>query len=118
MILLKDDRFRVVLSNQKVAEFFQQDMESLIGKTDFELLPQAAAAECRRSDQEVLRKNETLVFYEAIGESRYEAVKFPVPIGNDKIGVGSYIRDITQEKQREEQIRSLRSGIASLPDAC
>ena len=106
MVFLKDSEFRHLLANQALCRFYGKAENKIIGKTDFDLMGKSAAAKCRRSDKQALAENKINVSEETVGGRTFETRKFPVKLIDGRIGVGSYIRDISDRKRTEEQIRA------------
>ncbi|MFA5180575.1 MAG: PAS domain S-box protein [Syntrophales bacterium] len=121
MVFLKDELFRNIVVNQSMRAFFGRPEEEIIGKSDFELMPQMAAEKCRQTDLEALSSPSIVISEETVGDQVYETLKFPVALGNNRIGVGGFIRDITVRKRAEEELsesrRKLEDIIEFLPDA-
>lgn len=105
MAYLKDNHFRYVMVNQANQKFFNRTEEEILDKTDFDLMPLESAQNCRESDEEALKNQKILVTEEIIGKKIYETLKFPVNIGNEKMGVGAFIRDITDKKKAEKALK-------------
>ena len=111
---LKDDKFRFLIVNKACAEYFNKREEEVIGKTDFDLLPESVAENCRKTDVEALKSDNVITTEEAIGERVFETRKYRVRIGNDKFGIGAYIRDITEQKMAEEELNRHREQLMGL----
>jgi len=105
MVYLKDEQFRNIVVNKSMAAFFGKPEGELIGKSDFELMPQIAAKKCRQTDLEALSNKSTFISEEIIGDHWYETLKFPVELGRNRVGVGGFIRDITDSKKAEEALK-------------
>lgn len=103
MVFLKDERLRNIVINQSLASFFGKSEEHVVGKSDFELMPQAAAEKCRETDLAALEKMSLVTSEEIVGDQVYETLKFPVDLGNNRKGVGGFIRNITDRKRAEEE---------------
>ncbi len=103
MVFLKDEDLRYTMINPNLAEFFGKECEDVVGLTDFDLMPEEAAINCRKSDLETLETNRTVVNEEKVGERFFETIKFPVTLGQSTV-VGGYIRDITKRKNAEMEL--------------
>ena len=106
MACLKDNNFRYLLVNRANAEFFRKEESEIIGKTDFDLMPEEAARMCRNSDQKVFISDEVVVEEESVGRRIYETHKFKVPLKGGEYGIGCYIKDISNRKKNEEKIKA------------
>jgi two-component system, cell cycle sensor histidine kinase and response regulator CckA len=102
LVFLKDESFRHLFINQAYSVFLGKPQGAVIGCTDFDLMPKAAAEHCRAGDQKVLKEGGTVIAEETVGPNIYQTVKFPVPLPGGRIGVGGYIRDITEHKRAEQ----------------
>ena len=105
MAFLKDESFRHIIINSALCKFYGKTESEIIGKTDFDLMAEKAAAECRKTDEQTLRSNALLIAEEVVAGRYYETRKFPVELAEGKKGIGAYIRDITERKQTEAQLR-------------
>ena len=98
MAFLKDDELRYVIVNAANAAYFGRSVEETVGRTDADLMPSEAAARCRRSDMDVLESHSVVFSHEEVDGRIYETRKFPVVLADDRVGVGGYVRDITERK--------------------
>ncbi len=67
-------------------------------------MPEGLADNCHHTDQEVMDSGQTKINYEKVGNSIYETRKFPVQLINGMMGVGAFIRDITEARRAEEDL--------------
>ena len=104
MAFLKDDELRYVIINEANAAYFGRSVEETVGQTDADLMPTEAAARCRLTDLEALESHGIVLSHEEVDGSIYETRKFPVVLGDDRVGVGGYVRDVTERKLAEERL--------------
>jgi PAS domain S-box-containing protein len=108
---LKDDQLRYIMINTAGEEFFGRPQEQVCRHTDADLLPAKTAAELRASDQKALETGGMVVSNEHVGERIYETRKFPVELGDGHTGVGGYVRDVTEQRRADAEIRRLATDL-------
>jgi PAS domain S-box-containing protein len=106
---MKDEAGRYVYLNETMERVFAVKVEELIGKTDFEWLPETVAAEVQRNDRKVLETNQPLEIVEAIAAPDNAAeywlsLKFPVVDDSGAKFVGGVAFDITEKKRAEKAL--------------
>ncbi len=111
MVYVKDPAFRYTLINEAHRAFLGRPAEQVVGHTDFDLLPEAVARECRHSDQQALEQGTVIVAEERMDERIFEARKFPVTL-QDGIGIGAYLRDVTERVRAETALRESEAKFA------
>ena len=109
---MKDDQGRYIYINQSYKEHFDVAPDSWLGKSDFELFPQAMAELFWSNDQKVLQSNKGVTVEEITtadnGESCcWLSTKFPYIDTAGMQYVGGIAVDISERKAAEEQIESL-----------
>jgi PAS domain S-box-containing protein len=114
MVFVKDDLFRNLVLNESLAAFFGKPAQELIGKTDFELMPETTAKKCRQTDMEALKSGSIVTSEEIVGDQVYETRKFPVDLGNGKTGVGGFIHNITNRKLAQEALLKSEATLRSV----
>jgi PAS domain S-box-containing protein len=97
MVFLKDENLKYVIVNKENAAFFNKVESEILGKTDFELMPEEAAQRCQLTDKIALCSDTVIIHKEEIGDKVYESRKFKILLKNGSYGVGGYIRNITKE---------------------
>jgi len=105
-VFLKDENLRYVIVNRLLKVFLDRGEEEIIGKTDDDLLPRRHAEKARRADIKSLKSSSIVVTEEAIKDRIYEVRRFAVNLGQNKRGVGAFIRDITKRKKAEEEVKT------------
>ena len=114
MVFLKDAQFHNIVVNELLAAFFGRSVEDILGKTDFDLMPESAAQRCRQSDLDALASSSLIISEEAIGDQTFETLKFPVNLGSEGTGVGGYIRNVTERKKAVEALRQSEATLRSV----
>ena len=119
MVFLKDEKGRYSIVNKGYLEYLGKKEEDVIGKTGFEFRPLQIAEQCDQSDRETLKFNDIVVSEETVNDRTIETRKFPVRLGGNKIGIGGFMRDITENKlaakrllESEERYRDLFENAA------
>ncbi|MGV8081737.1 MAG: PAS domain S-box protein [Syntrophales bacterium] len=110
-VFLKDNHFQHIVANKALADFYGRTPEEIIGLSDFDLMPEEAAQNCRASDREAVTTGSVVSSEEAVGDRVFETTKFPVPLQNGKTGVGGFIRDVTERKRAVEERRELEEQL-------
>jgi len=104
IVYLKNDSFKYVIANNQTSNFYGVDLDKILGHTNNDFLPEEVAKQCLISDKEAVRKKGVSISIEEIASRYYEAIKFPVTMPNNKIGIGGVIRDITEQTLQKEKI--------------
>ncbi|MFZ3138414.1 MAG: PAS domain S-box protein [Thermodesulfovibrionales bacterium] len=105
IVFLKDEQLRNIIVNKALLESLGVGEDQVIGKTDFELLPESVAEGCRQTDMKALESGDVVITEEQNGDRIFETRKFRVKLRDNKFGVGGYLRDITERKKAEEVIK-------------
>ncbi|HNT26537.1 MAG TPA: response regulator [bacterium] len=120
IVTLKDAGGRYLMANRAQCAFLGKKEGDLLGRRDLDLLPEETALRYLRSDQEVLRTKKDMAYHEKVGDRVYEVRKFPVPLREGGLGVGAFVRDITDRERAEGELResTARSAaiLRSVPD--
>jgi diguanylate cyclase (GGDEF)-like protein/PAS domain S-box-containing protein/putative nucleotidyltransferase with HDIG domain len=106
-IILKDENFRYLVVNQAVAKEYGKEKNEIQGRSDFDFLDNVISGQFRSADKEALRENKIIRSEERIGEKIYETRKFPVPLHEERVGVGTFVRDITEDVNQRELLRKM-----------
>ena len=117
MILLKEpsgDGFRYVLVNAAGERLIGRDRSEIIGRTEADLFPPAEAKQVREANMSVAQSGEPRTFTDhkltsPSGVRSVETRMVPISNGGGTPGrILAIIRDVTDAKVREEQIRQLQ----------
>lgn len=115
MVFYKDKQGKYVYVNKEFDKFYHRDdVEELIGKTNFDIHPtEELAKKYTWEDNEVLQKKQSIcaetILNSNDGREIYtEAVKVPViDKNNEAVGVVGLILDVTEKKEAEEKLKAL-----------
>jgi len=110
-VWLRDDRGKHLFVNQEYKSLFSLENITVTGKTLFELFNEKTAQQFYNNDQNVLSSKTPVIFEEWVntpnGKRYYRTNMFPlknIP-GLDNI-IGGMAIDITDQKQREEELEN------------
>ncbi|MBA4418678.1 MAG: hypothetical protein C0392_12340 [Syntrophus sp. (in: bacteria)] len=105
MVFLKDEKLRNIIVNKRLREFLKKSEEEIIGKTDFNLMPPKDARNYKQTDIMAIKSSSIVISEHTIGNRTYESRKFPINLGENEKGVGGFVRDITERKKAEEELK-------------
>ncbi|MBI5192341.1 MAG: response regulator [Nitrospirae bacterium] len=105
IIFLKDTDFKYVIANKAHETLFHVNVDDIIGKTDFDFMPEDFSLHCRKSDEAALSSGEPVDIEEYAEGMWFSTVKQRVVDGEGNIlGVVGIIRDITKVKKMEAEL--------------
>ena len=117
-VFRKDLQGRFTFANQQYCRHFNQTMEEILGKTDFDYFPKDLAEKYTKDDQAVMQTGQTREIIEThhpVGHeiTTVQVVKTPLHDHSGKIiGLQGIFWDITEKKRAEEQIRRTTAELA------
>ncbi|MDP4266831.1 MAG: PAS domain S-box protein [Bacteroidota bacterium] len=115
MVFVKDENLNIKMVNKSYLDFIERTENETLGKNDFELLPFELAQVCRESDLKSLNTCKLIRTEEKVSDNKiYEVIKYPVFLGEGRIGLGAFIKDITETKINEEKIKEINKNLDSL----
>ena len=107
LIYLKDENLKYVFVNKAVMDFFNKNLEDIIGKDVFAFAESDYAAMSNEIDLEVLKSKTLIVNENKWKDKVLKSTKFPVELINGNYGVGAYIEDITEKREQRDRIEYL-----------
>jgi len=127
-----EERFRRFMEKSPVAVFVKDEAgryayvnaagQSIVGerdwqgKTDEELLPEAAAREIRAHDAKLLEALAPVEFDVQIGERQFHCTKFPLRDAGGKLLIGAISMDVTEQARAAEELRRQREELRLVTD--
>ncbi len=118
-VFRRDLEGRFTFANQPYCKFHRIKPEDIIGKTDFDLFPKAAAEKFWRDDLRIMEQGDTVEIFEEIqavgmaGKIYHHVIKTPLRDATGRvIGIQGMVWDVTEKKLAEEQIRRANAEIA------
>ncbi|NJP05339.1 MAG: PAS domain S-box protein [Chloroflexaceae bacterium] len=120
-IAVRDRRGRFLLANRHMVAQLHVDCDEIIGKADYELLPEHLIQQWRKSDQPVLTQRQSTEREESFFDQGtwHTLLTNRFPLFNDHgsiYGIGSIATDITERKQMEEQLQLAQFALDSSTD--
>jgi PAS domain S-box-containing protein len=125
-IYLKATDGRLLMVNRAVQAIFGREPHEIVGKTDRQLLPAAAAEVVETNDRQVLHSQKAIEFQETIetpqGPSTFLSVKFPLrDMDGTIVALGGISTNITEihraDREREQLLAELSATLDSLETA-
>jgi PAS domain S-box-containing protein len=111
VIYVKDLAGRYLLVNRRYEDIFHLTREAILGRTDHDLFPKAAADAFRAMDERVALAGQALTEEETVpqvdGAHTYLSVKFPLQDVTGRLyAVSGISTDITERRHAERRLRS------------
>ena len=108
-VFIKDESGRYVFMNPAAERLLGASRRDWFGKTDFDLLPPAAAEKIRAHDRQVLAGTGAADFELALsrpgGEHYFYSTKFPLLDALGRPMVGAVTIDVTPQRRADERLR-------------
>ncbi len=103
---MKDEAGRYIYINKTMEQVFDLKMKDLLGKTDYDWLPEDAARNVLENDRKVLATDKTAELLETVplpdgSERKWLTFKFPVTDSLDNKFIGGTAIDVT-DKERDK----------------
>lgn len=114
MAFLKDEEFRYIMVNRAGLGFFEKRESEVLKHTDFDLLPHSTAHSSNLSDKKAIDRGMVVIDTVQYNDKFYETRKFPVKLSNGSIGIGGFVRDVTDWYNAQNAIRESEKKYKSL----
>jgi sigma-B regulation protein RsbU (phosphoserine phosphatase) len=118
-VFRRDLQGRFTFANQPYCKFHQRPPEEIIGKTDYDFFPKAAADKYWHDDLNLMENGETMDILEQVvapvtGEKQYHhVIKTPLRDETGRvIGLQGMVWDVTEKIRAEEKIRVTTAELA------
>ncbi|MEM7738475.1 MAG: PAS domain S-box protein, partial [Deinococcota bacterium] len=115
IVSVKDTQFCYILANNNIGELVTHaSPKDVIGRDDFELLPEAIAQDIRRTDV-LVRDTKKTHAYEASRTNGkiYYVNKFPmIDKQGELFAIGLVANDITEQREKEREVQAYRDQLS------
>jgi PAS domain S-box-containing protein len=106
-MMLLDAQGRVITCNESAATRFEMDVDSLLGKCVFDLLPDDVAMKRRARREEILRIGKPFRFEDENNGTWFDNNIYPILDAQGNVeSVAVYARDITKYRKTQEKLRA------------
>ncbi|MEO1815773.1 MAG: HD domain-containing phosphohydrolase [Acetobacterium sp.] len=99
VIYLKDEQLNYLFINKAAEPHYQKSVAEIIVQDDQQLDIEAFGPSIIETDQQVIKTEKTTEYEEKHKNRIYKIKKFPVKLRENRIGVGAFIREITDEEK-------------------
>lgn len=110
VVFLKDEQFRFDFVNGAMCDLLGRKEDEIIGRHDADLYPEGMAEGLRNADLRAMKSGAGVptVSGSTWGDRVLEGVKFPVNLGDGRVGIGGIFRDVTERKRAEEELANTK----------
>jgi len=121
VIYLKDVQGKYILINSRYEELFNITRKEIVGKTDYDIFPRERADAFLGNDKKVIAAGKPVEFEEVAPHKdelhTYISLKFPLLTQeNDIYGICGISTDITERKQRENEMTKYKTLFDNISD--
>lgn len=111
LIYLKDENLNYVFVNRALEQFLNKTSDEIIGLSVFHVIDEDYAVLSNQADLQVLKTKHMQESEINWSGKILQSTKFPVKLPNGKIGVGAYIRDVTDAYHKKQELEQLNSRL-------
>lgn len=117
-MVVKDRQLVYRAANSAFLRFLNRRESEVIGKTDFDLFPEAEAEQYRRDDRKVIETGEPITRDEYVsgaeGQRWLQVIKTPLRWGEENDGVLITVRDISDHKRLEQTLTERKERLKTI----
>jgi len=106
-MFVKDENLRYVFFNKAMQDFLEKPASEIMHKNDSELIEPGHASICLSTDNKAIEEGKMVTSDETVRKKIYKVIKFPLSFRNGNIGVGGIIRDVTENRRRDNLQKAL-----------
>lgn len=99
LVYLKDENLKYLFVNKAGESYYNKPAEEIVGQDDLYLDDNEFGLVVHQTDKQVIEKNESIAYEVNCKHRIYKVKKFPVKIKDNRIGVGAFIQEITEERK-------------------
>lgn len=114
---LKDDEGRYTYVNEEMMTLLGKNEPDIIGKTDFDLMPDEVATRLVKSDTNAMETKTLVETSDKIKNKIYQIKKFPVVLENGKVGVGGFLNEMGAVKEAEVNLKQQGTALYTAENA-
>jgi hypothetical protein len=111
---IKDKELKYIMINKSGIQLLNKNENEILGHTDFDLVPSKIASLSKKSDLLALEKGDVVLDTIKHDNIIFETRKFPVRLKDGSIGVGGFIRDVTDWYYAQQKIEESEKKYKSL----
>lgn len=110
-----DEHWNFTYLNQQASVLLERPREELLGKNVWEEFPEAVGSQFQEEYQSAVENRHTSQFqsYYPPLEKWFDVSAYPIP---DGLGLSVYFRDVTLERQHQEQLRLVHAALSRQND--
>ena len=112
MYFLKDPGLKFLLINAAQQRFLALPEESILGRAEVEVGPEALARQGEAADRQAMETRQPVQITLNFDDRTYQATRLPVVMDGEFLGVAGITRDITESEQAEAERQKLQAQLA------
>lgn len=114
-VFFKDENIRSLRLSKNYEQMVGKPMSEMLGKNMDELFPSDFAKMMVEDDRRILTEGKTITVEEEFNGHSYSTIKFPISLNGRPTYLAGYTIDITEKKNKEENLRRLTQAVEQSP---